>query len=100
MDELSSSLCCMTGVELLGLGVMFNSASSAMLTISMKLEEGDCSNELLGLALGRIFGELDGLACLRGDVVGEGEKLRPAGAAGEDCVRAIGGAVGLLADTA
>jgi len=100
MDELSSSLCCITGVELLGLGVISSSASSAMLTMSMKLEEGDCSNEPLGLARGRILGELDGLVCLSGDVVGEGEKLRPAGAAGEDCVRAIGGAVGLPEDTA
>jgi len=66
----------------------------------MKLEEGDCSNELLGLARGRILGELDGLICRRGDVVGEGEKLRPTGAAGEDCVLVIGGAVGLLAGTA
>lgn len=72
-----------------------------MLTISMKLEDGECSNELLGLARGLIFGEFDGLACRRGDVVGDGEKLRVIGAAGDDCVRAIGGAIaeGLLADT-
>lgn len=100
MDELSSSLFCVTGVVLLSLGVMSSSASSAMLTMSIKLEEGECSNELLGLALGRILGELEGLACRRGEVVGEGEKLRPTGAAGEDCVRAIGGAAGLLAATA
>jgi len=79
---------------------MFSSASSAMLTMSMKLEEGECSNEPLGLARGRILGELDGLICLSGDVVGDGEKLRPTGAAGEDCVLVIGGAVGLFAGTA
>lgn len=91
MDEPVDSLYCVIGNVLLGRGVMSSSASSAMLTMSMKLDEGECSNEPLGLPRGLIMGELEGLACRSGEVVGDGEKLRPVGAAGEDCVRAIGG---------
>lgn len=57
-------------LELLGRGVISNSASSAMLTISMKLAEGE-SKELLGLARGGNPGDLVGLACLKGECEGE-----------------------------
>lgn len=57
-------------LELLGRGVISNSSSSAMLTISMKLVEGE-SKELLGLARGGIAGDLVGLACLKGECEGE-----------------------------
>ena len=81
-------------VFIVGRGVKSSSASSAILTMSMKLveEDGMSSNEALGLARGGMAGDLVGLACRKGDVPGEGEYVRRNGTEGSDLVRAMGGA--------
>jgi hypothetical protein len=69
-----------------------------MLTMSMYEAEDGNSNEFLGLALGGIAGDLDGLACRSGEVAGERGELRIAETCvGSDLVRVMGGAARLFA---
>jgi len=81
-----------------GRGVKSSSASSAILTISMKLveEDGMSSKEARGLARGGMAGDRVGLACRNGDVPGEGEYVRRNGTDGSDLVRAMGGAASVF----